>query len=40
MKKLGFITIFRTPITLGKKLSSNKKDKLPNIEKEGVLYIV
>ena len=36
MKKLGFITIFRAPITLGKELSSNKKDKLPNVEREGV----
>ena len=30
------ITIYRTPITLGKELSSNKKDRLPNMEKEGV----
>ena len=36
MKKLGFKTVFKTPITLGKDLGSNKKDKLPNIEKEGV----
>ena len=36
MKKLGFITIFKAPTTLGKELSLNKKDKLPDLEKEGV----
>ena len=36
MKKLGFITIFKAPATLGKELSLNKKDKLPDLEKEGV----
>ena len=35
MKKLGFITIFKAPTTLGKELSLNKKkDKLPDLEKE------
>ena len=34
MKKLGFITIFKAPTTLGKELSLNKKDKLPDLEKK------
>ena len=36
MKKFRFITIFKAPTTLGKELSLNKKDKLPDLEKEGV----
>ena len=33
---MGFITLFRAPVALGKELRSNKKDKLPNMEKEEV----
>ena len=33
---LGPGTIFRTPTTIEKELSSNKKDKLPNIEKDRI----